>query len=96
MGLLFYFVLVLIFLLLMWRCEYLVWFWSGCVKKYNKIKKSIIRWKLLKLIFRGSNVSIFVKMLSYSHENWFFCNELAPESDQGQQATPDTDEVSAD
>lgn len=38
----------------------------------------------------------FVKMLSYSHENWFFCKELAPESDQGQQATPDTAEVSAD
>ena len=35
-------------------------------------------------------------MLSYSHENWFFCKELAPESDQGQQATPDTAEVSAD
>jgi hypothetical protein len=35
-------------------------------------------------------------MLSYSHENWFFCEELAPESDQGQQATPDTAEVSAD
>jgi hypothetical protein len=50
----------------------------------------------LKLIFRGSNVSIFVKMLSYSHENWFFCKELAPESDQGQQSTPDTAEVSAD
>jgi hypothetical protein len=50
----------------------------------------------LKLIFRGSNVSIFVEMLSYSHENWFFCKELAPESDQGQQATPDTAEVSAD
>jgi hypothetical protein len=50
----------------------------------------------LKLIFLGSNVSIFVEMLSYSHENWFFCKELAPESDQGQQATPDTAEVSAD
>jgi hypothetical protein len=50
----------------------------------------------LKLIFRGSNVSIFVKMLSYSYENWFFCKELAPESDQGQQATPDTAEVSAE
>jgi hypothetical protein len=50
----------------------------------------------LKLIFRGSNVSIFVKMLSYSHENWFFCKELAPVTDQGQQATPDIAEVSAD
>lgn len=35
-------------------------------------------------------------MLSYSHENWFFYKELAGESDQGQQATQDTAEVSAD
>ena len=35
-------------------------------------------------------------MLSYSHENWFFFKELTPESDQGQQATPNTNEVSID
>ena len=35
MGLLFYFVLVLLLLLLMWRCEYPVWFCSGCVLQYG-------------------------------------------------------------